>query len=470
MIAMRDCQYRNFSVTISGKGPPYAVSASYRGLSAAASFSQDALDPVWQEHLAVLSASHGNQGEDRLAEIGSRLFSELLREDVRDLWNQARSDLDEGGRLRFRLTLQPPAVAALPWETLHDPRRNQSFGADVIIALVRTQNQVGYVARPRALETTLPLMVLLVALETVEGLAQEIGQIRSVVEGLPPGRMEMELLAGRVTIHQIRERLLATKADILHIISHGSEDGLLLWADDMPAMVSAAALGATLQQAETLKLVFLNACLAGQVDSTRPFAGVAHRLLQSGLPAVIAMRHEILDIAAVAFAGSVYEALVTSPCPGHIDTAVSIARNTLYINDPNRIDYATPILWLNAEDGCILPFDSGRQSPATSFVDSPLEWAKDAEFDTGPQIDFGLEEKETWYQSLPAEIADPLLPFEYNRRRRILELLLILLRREAEEQEKGKAINVYTARRHLETFKEERRNIQNILDHSTNNL
>ena len=66
MIAMRDCQYRNFSVTISGKGPPYAVSASYRGLSAAASFSQDALDPVWQEHLALLSASHGNQGEERL--------------------------------------------------------------------------------------------------------------------------------------------------------------------------------------------------------------------------------------------------------------------------------------------------------------------------------------------------------------------------------------------------------------------
>ncbi len=467
---MRDCQYTNFDITISGDKPPYAVSASYRGLSGASTFNHDALYPVWQEHLALLGDPYANQGEELLAEIGSRLFSELFREDVRDLWNQARSDLDDGGRLRLRLILRPPAVAALPWETLHDPLRNQSFGADATVSLVRTQNLVNYVARPRSLEATLPLTVLLVAVETPDdlNLQKESGQIRSVVEGLPPGRMKLELLEGRVTIQQIQERLLATRPDILHIIGHGNENGLLLWTDIAPVLVSAASLRAVLQQAETVKLVFLNACLAGQVDSTRPFAGIAHQLLQSGLPAVIAMHYEILDASAVAFAGFVYESLVTGPCHGYIDAAVSIARNNLYINDPNRVDYATPILWLNAEDGRILPDSAfppvqslpsaGHSAQAESFHFVPPR----------PQIEFRLNEKEKWYQSLPEAIADPHLQFEYKRRRRIIGLLLRILWHAVEEQEKGKVIDVRAVWRRLETFEEERRHIQNILDYFVN--
>ena len=120
-----------------------------------------------------------------------------------------------------------------------------------------------------------------------------------------------------------------------------------------------------------MKLVFLNACLAGQVDSTRPFAGIAHQLLQSGLPAVIAMRYEILDHSAANFASGVYEALVSGQGRGHIDAAVSIARNNLYINDPNRVDYATPILWLNAEDGRILPIDDPQRSAASTSPAQP---------------------------------------------------------------------------------------------------
>lgn len=221
-----------------------------------------------------------------------------------------------------------------------------------------------------------------------------------------------------------------------------------------------------LQQAETVKLVFLNACLAGQVDSKSPFAGIAHQLLQSGLPAVIAMRYEIADRTAVTFAGSVYEALVSGPCRGLIDAAVSNARSSLYINDPNRVDYATPILWLNAENGRILPFDDEQSPSASAF--SRSDWSRQQMWRSALRIDFRLAEKEAWYRCLPESVSDPLMPFEYQRRRRIVGLLLRILRTAVEEQEQGRAIDIRAIQSRLETFDEERRHIQNILDHCLN--
>jgi len=474
-------EYTNFDITITGDKAPYAVLASYRGLSGASTFSQDALHSVWMGFLARLGDPYQTHGEELLAEIGSRLFSELVRDQVRDLWAQARADLDDGGRLRLRLILHPTAVAALPWETLHDPLRNQSFAADTNIALVRTQNLVSYVARPRALEAALPLKVLLVTVdsgisddaahhgpgqgETGHNLAAHIEseQIRSAIEKLPSARVELDHLDGRVTIQQVQERLTKTLPDILHYVGHGNEDGLLLWAGDAPALVSAATLRTVLQQAESVKLVFLNTCLAGQVDSTRPFAGIAHQLLQSGLPAVIAMRYEIMDRSAVHFAAGVYNALVAGQGRGQIDAAVTLARNNLYINDPNRVDYATPILWLNAEDGRLLPLeDTPQVEPSTA---SRSIFTRSQMGSSTLRLEFKLAEKEAWYRSLPETISDPHLPFEYQRRRRIVGLLLRILQQAVEERDQGRDIDIRSVQKRLSTFEEERRHIQNILDH-----
>ena len=474
-------EYTNFDITISGDETPFAVLASYRGLSGASTFGQDALNSVWIGFLARLGDPSQTQGEELLAEIGSRLYSELIRGQVRDLWAQARADVDDGGRLRLRLILHPPAVAALPWETLHDPRRNQSFAADTNISLVRTQNVVSYVARPRALEAALPLKVLLVTVDsgipavTTQDWADqgqpghelaahvESGQIRSAIEKLSSARVQLVHLDGRVTIQQIQERLLTIQPDILHFVGHGNEDGLLLWSDDAPALVSPATLRTVLQQAESVKLVFLNACLAGRVDSSRPFAGIAHQLLQSGLPAVIAMRYEILDRSAVHFAAGVYETLVSGQGRGHIDASVSIARNSLYINDPNRVDYATPILWLNSEDGRLLPFDDAQQTVQSTPHRSI--YTRTQMGTSSLRHEFKLEEKEKWYRSLPETISDPHLPFEYQRRRRIVGLLLRVLQQAVEERDHGRAIDIRSLQRRLSTFEEERRHIQNILDH-----
>ena len=84
------------------------------------------------------------------------------------------------------------------------------------------------------------------------------------------------------------------------------------------------------------------------------------------------------------------------------------------------------------------------------------------------RLEFRIAEKEAWYRSLPESISDPHLPFEYQRRRRIIGLLLRILQQATEDREQGQVIDIRAVQRRLSTFDEERRHIQNILDHCLN--
>ncbi len=58
-------------------------------------------------------------------------------------------------------------------------------------------------------------------------------------------------------------------------------------------MTPSASLQTILEHASSVKLAFLNARLAGVSTGHSPLQSVAGRLLQAGLPAVIAMQAEI---------------------------------------------------------------------------------------------------------------------------------------------------------------------------------
>ncbi len=132
------------------------------------------------------------------------------------------------------------------------------------------------------------------------------------------------------------------QADVLHLITHGEPDGLLLWQDDEPAFMPAQTLRIALERAQTVKFVLINACLAGQSSDRTPFTTVGPQLLQTGIPAVVAMQYEISDEDAAEFARFLYEELLLGPCPGHIDAAVGYARSNLYISHPDRFSFRHP--------------------------------------------------------------------------------------------------------------------------------
>ncbi len=398
---MSRCHFADFHITITGQEPPFHVGASYRQRSAEGHFYSHVEQPRWQEILARLA--HLDVGEEVLNTVGGELFQELFQQDeLWELWLAARTDLDRSPEAGVRLRLQahPPEVAALPWECLYDPDRQRSLGAHARLALVRTATSIRHLGHTRDLAANFPLKLLLVAVEDPNGQLDtkaEARRIQEQLDRLGPQQVELTRLRGRVHLDQLRQALLESQADILHLITHGEPDRLLLWDENQKRekWIPASSWQALLEQAESVKLVFLNACLAGQPDPDTPFASVAQRLLQAGVPGVIAMQFPVPDRAAVAFAGHLYQDLVSGPCPGAVDLAVSRARHTLYMAAPGRVDYAIPLLWFNGEDGRLfrLPSQVEDASPPAPFPPRPTP---------SQPVPVDLEALEAYLAQLPA--------------------------------------------------------------------
>ena len=470
---MPSCHTKNFDIAIWGTEAPYSVVARYGEQTGHGIFLHDALQPDWAETIQILGQTHVPPSERFILNVGGLLFDELMQGGIRDLWVEARAALQSTHHLRLRLDLHSPAIAALPWETLADPRRRRTLAADKSIALVRTARDVDFLDHSRSLQTRLPAKILIVAAEEPDNIdaATEIDRIRASLAPLIPRQIDLEVLSGRFDIHSLRRRLQESRPDILHVISHGEADGLYLWENDELTLFSASQLAATLALVDSVKLVFLNACLAGQPDDTTPFANLAQRLLQTGIPAVIAMQFVVLDRAASEFAGFLYEALVNGPCPGAIDVAVSIARSGLYISDPDRIDYATPLLWLNAEDGLIL--DLGNNPPALDRAVDALAAAKSGAVDSSlppdeptapPTLRLEIEEKNQWFAQLPPSIRPVELRFDYAQRKKQVEKVLNFLRQDYETQQAARPINFKRVHERLEIFNAERHFIDKLLE------
>jgi len=354
----------NFDITIhSSSGSTtaaaaYPVTARYQEKIAEGLFDQESHQPYWQATINMMSDPTKVLGEAAITSAGSTLFDALMQSDIRDLWMRAQNELESGitSGLRIRLALQPPLVASLPWESLYDSGRNEAFAARGRTPLVRIENQHRRIGATRSLQAALPIKVLLAIPDDPSSqidTAEEIRQITALQETLGSSFIQIIPFTGRFDIVALRRKIEQEKADILHIVAHGEPNGILLWKRDKPDFAAPSSLRTVVQQAETLKLVFLNACLAGKISSEDAFSTVGPQLLQGGVPAVIAMQFEILDQTAIEFAQFLYEELISGSAPGAIDAAVGTARSNLYALDPDSFGYGTPILWLNAPDGKI---------------------------------------------------------------------------------------------------------------------
>jgi hypothetical protein len=404
---MSDCNLVNFDLTIRGEQAPYRVNAQYQGGSADGEFSEDSTQPAWLAAHHVLGQSIYTPDADGITAIGSRLFKALMRDKVRDLWIGARRDLDQDriDGLRIRLALHAPAVAALPWESLYDPDRNTPFAAGARTPLVRVEPEYAQVGPSRRLRASLPLKVLIAVPDDPDGALdtkQELEGVRKVIAAIGRDYLSVTVLPGQFGVVELGRQLRTARADVLHFIGHGTPDGLLLWQRGKPALAPAASLRVTLDRTRSVKLAFLNACLAARGSRLTSFSSVGSQLLQAGLPAVIAMQGDIRNDVAVDFAQFLYEELVTGPCPGAIDTAISNARSTLYALNPGDFSYATPVLWLNTDDGRIFIPRDGTDLPAAPHAGSAQ-----------PVPDVDLAAERQWLARMAA-LEVTALPAEYR--------------------------------------------------------
>ncbi|MES1244238.1 MAG: CHAT domain-containing protein [Acidobacteriota bacterium] len=264
----------------------------------------------------------------------------------------------QGLRILLRLS-ETPELNDLPWEFLLNP----NLGPDrtEFLALSADTPIVRYVEiqqEERALAVTPPLRLLAVISSPSDqpqlDAEKEWSKVQEALkDAAGRGLLSLERMVNPTPqdlLRQLRQR----DYHILHFIGHGVFDparreGFLLFTgeDGRREEVSGERLGILLRDHLSLRLVVLNACEGARSSRADAFGGVAQKLVERGIPGVIAMQFEITDRAAVTFAQDFYDAVAQGR---PVDAALAEARKALYLSD-HELEWGTPVLYMRSPDG-----------------------------------------------------------------------------------------------------------------------
>jgi tetratricopeptide (TPR) repeat protein len=308
-------------------------------------------------------------------DFGGKLYKAVFSDEVQSalrLSLDAARQQGSGLRLRLRLT-EAPELANIPWEYLYNPGLNRFLALSVSTPVVRYMELPERIL-PMSVKPPLKVLVLIASPKDypaldVEREWQNLKEASGALE--QSGLLVLERLPTPSPL-ALQYALRRSDYQIFHFIGHGcfdehTQDGLLLLEDESGRgrPLSGQHLGTILHDAESLRLVVLNACEGARTGCNDPFAGAAQSLLQQGLPVVVAMQFAITDQAAITFAREFYTA-VADGLPA--DAAVAEARKVIF-SSGNEIEWGTPVLYMRAPDGRVfdLPRSELRQPALTAM-------------------------------------------------------------------------------------------------------
>jgi tetratricopeptide (TPR) repeat protein len=308
--------------------------------------------------------------------FGVRLYDAVFAGEVGGLLVRCRDQANAAGkglRIRLRLDSGAPELAELPWEYLFVSEWANFPALSAQTPIVR---YIELAQAERALSVKLPLRILAVVSNPKDfpqlQVEQEWERLQSAVAEIKPaGSVVLERL-GVPTLAALQDHLRAADVHILHFIGHGHFDlerneGSLIFEDESgaPQLVPAEKV-ATLILDEKLHMVFLNACDGARSGPNDSFAGVATKLVQQGVPAVLAMQFPVSDKAALILAHEFYKALADNY---PVDAAVAEARKKLYVGDQG-MEWGTPVLYMRSADGHIFDIQQKVEQGAKPAEDA----------------------------------------------------------------------------------------------------
>lgn len=337
---------------------------------------------------------------ERLAELeldpvryGSELFDALLPrgsshyEGFRVAMESARQAKK---RLRFRLHIAknvPIEIHALFWELLYDAGEHVTIARSPDTAFSRYST----VQRPLGQPTTEQSRLLCLISAPSDASRYEMAEIdrdecaRRLAEAFAPlaGRMEVDYLEPPVTPGRLREKLVAGRYHLLHLFGHGAlmrrgTSCLVLENDDGAAeFVEESKLAEIFLGDRGLRLVALVACHGGAPSSSSDvFSGLAGRLVERGVPAVVGMRRAVAMTMGYSFTGHLYRELART---GRVDVAVNEARQHLFLETSTGLDWSSPMLFMRLQDGLLWPLENpdievpDKESPEKPVVVEVVE-------------------------------------------------------------------------------------------------
>lgn len=331
-------------------------------------------------------------------ELGTRLFRAAFQGDI---YLALRRSIDRArarkAKLRIRLNLTDfPELAVLPWEYLCDPKFNHFYAQFIETPIVRYLEQ----SEPAGELPVAEKLRVLVVTANPGGTAhldveKELKNLREAVRPLEEQNLiTLDVLPNATTealIDKLEGALQGDPYHIFHFIGHGifdpqSNQGAVLFHEGQRGSrpVSGEYLGNLLSDNNTLRLAVLNTCQGGSISETNSYAGIAQSLLiYARIPAVVAMQYEITDEAAINFSQKFYGALAK-----YLPIEVALTQARKAILDRNKIEWATPVLYMRSDDGRLFenqgePSDALAPAPAaTNAADALMLPQLDAHYQT----------------------------------------------------------------------------------------
>lgn len=288
--------------------------------------------------------------------FGRELLTTLFTGEIRSRFEVSRSEARrQGKRLRLKLRIQAPELAALPWEYLYDPRQDEYLCLSRSVSLVRYL-ELPDPPQPLAVEQPLRILGVIASPSDLPILdvRREQQRLEQAIEPLRNKKIELSWLQGQ-TWRDIQQALRRGSWHIFHFIGHGTfdelrQEGSLALANEAGKTyaLSATQLGRLLADHASLRLVLLNACEGAEGNAQDLFSSTAATLVRRGIPAVLAMQYEITDRAAIEFSRGFYEA-IADDLP--VDAAVSEARIAMSLAGVESLEWGTPVLHMRSPDG-----------------------------------------------------------------------------------------------------------------------
>jgi formylglycine-generating enzyme required for sulfatase activity len=345
------------------------------------------------------------------AAYGQFLFDSLVTGSIRDAYSKALALAQgkHGGRLRVRLWIDQGAgeLQVLHWERLH----HLFGGKQVPIATTAITPFSRFAGRPEGWPTPLdqrPIRMLaalsnpldtkdafrldpVAVEEEVEALIESLADARA--EGLLsitvlPGRTSLSpalktelieegigVIDGSLTLDHLLRHLPGHH--VLHLLGHGlykhnESRGILFLEHENGTynMVDDGLFVASLVQIAPLpQLVFLVACESSRRDTAdgRPFVGVGPKLVEAGVPAVIAMQDRVSMTTTRQLATDFYSLLFRHEV---VDQAMNEARNLL--RSRGLSDWSVPVLFMRLKDGRLFDFQRVEPVELAAYLDKAL--------------------------------------------------------------------------------------------------
>jgi hypothetical protein len=297
-----------------------------------------------------------------LSTLGQQLFDFLFKTgtDARlttllDRSLGATSQAEQGLRIRLQLDEANADVASMPWEFLYRGVDKRFMACQIVTPIVRFLE----VPIPlRRMEAKLPLSMLVVIPAADDlNVDLEVSLLEEAL-GSMKGAVNMEVLRGIVTPAGLREELGKRDYDILHFVGHGDFDetkATLRFNDEAgrPRPLDHETLGKLIANEQSLRLVVLNSCKGAALSSTTAFLGMAPRLVEAGVPAVVAMQFPIRDDEALCFVKAFYGALFGGEDRGSVDVAIGHARTALEMDFAGTRAFGVPAVFVRYDEGVL---------------------------------------------------------------------------------------------------------------------